>query len=263
MWLAKPVTCSIARVNTTEYFGNSACGTATGSVVLEARYILIGALLITAFVVMALTLVRLERRQSEGYEDRNWPVQLLATPLAALLPLVWLGQGGPRDIWFAGSVPSEAIAWVMLVLLAIIGFFALTARNPRRFVLGVCIFAIAAFLALYPDLSALPIPATIQGLYYSVLPTWMYGFQFSVNLQQSGHIGLFSLNTATTAGFVLFAAGIAAWVAWERRVVVGFRDAKRRLGASVYGGDAPAGEAPAGEAPAGEAADPATGDAED
>ncbi len=251
MWLAKPVACSIARVDTSEYFGNSACGTSTGSVVLEARYVLIGALLVVAFVVMALTLVRLERRQSEGHEDRNWAFQLLATPLLALVPLVWLGQAGPRDVWFTGALPSETIAWVMLPLLAIIGFFALTARNPRRFVLGVCIFAVAAFLALYPDLSALPIPASIQGLYYAALPTWMYGFQFSVNLQPSSQVGLLTVNTVLTAGFVLFAAGIAAWVAWEHRIVVGFRRATRRLGPGAYAdGDGPEEGGSAPEAPA-------------
>ena len=49
--------------------------------------------------------------------------------------------------------------------------------------LGACAVVVIAFLVLYPNLSALPMPDNIISVYNGFLPTWFYGFQFAVNLQ--------------------------------------------------------------------------------
>jgi hypothetical protein len=236
VWLLKYPLCGLARVNTADYFGNTICGTGTGDIRIEMRMLLIGLVLIGALTALALVLWRLERRQSAGEEDSSWIGQLLAPVLISGVLLWWLGQNGPRNVVFDAAAPPDLISLVMLVLGVLLAAICITARNPRRFVLGTCAVAIIAFVALYPNLSALPMPNSIVSLYNGFLPTWFYGFQFSDNLQQAAVIPLMSPMSELLALLVLVVAGFVGWAAWERRVVIGFRRAKRA--AEVAGGTA-------------------------
>ena len=242
-WLLKYPLCGLARVGTSDYFGNVACGSGTGDVRVEARMLYIGVTLVVALVVLGLLLWRLERRARAGKDDPYWVVQMIVPVVVAGGFLWWFGQNGPRDVLFQAALPSDGIALVLLPVLAILAFIALTARNPRRYVLGACSFAVVAFVALYPNLSALPLPSTIINVYEGLLPTWFYGFQFSVNLQVSNQVSPSSATGLTLALGALLVAGVAAWAAWERRIVIGYR--RSRL------------LAPDGEAPGdGEASEP-------
>jgi hypothetical protein len=222
-WLLKYPLCGLARVGTSDYFGSTACGSATGDVRIETRMLLIALVLVVALVLLALVLWRLERRQNSGLQDRMWLAQLLVPVGLAGVLLLWLGQNGSRDIILQAALPSDGIALILLPVLSVLAFVALTARNPRRFVLGACAFATAAFIALYPNLSALPLPNTIINVYEALLPTWFYGFQFSVNLQPAIRVSPIQSTSIALALVALLVAGIAGWVAWERRVVIGFR----------------------------------------
>ena len=223
VWLLKYPLCGLARVSTSDYFGNTICGSGTGDVRIEARVLLIAIVLVMALAALALVLWRLERRQGSGREDRWWIIQLLVPVGVAGALLWWLGQNGPRDLIFEAALPSDGIALVLLPVLAVLAFLALKTRNPRRFVLGVCVFGIATFVALYPNLSALPMPNSIISVYNALLPTWFYGFQFSTNLQPSTPVSPLGTWSIALAVFAMLVAGAVAWAAWERRVVIGFR----------------------------------------
>ncbi|HEX7496511.1 MAG TPA: phospholipid carrier-dependent glycosyltransferase [Candidatus Limnocylindrales bacterium] len=227
VWALKSPLCGLARVSTSDYFGNTACGTSTGDVRVDIRIFLIGAVLVGALAVLALVLLRLERRQARGEEDRAWVLQLLAPVAIAGVLLLWLGQNAPQDTLFEAALPSDLIILVLLPILAVLAAIALNAQNPRRFVLGVCSVAVVAFIALYPNLSALPMPNAIIGVYNGLLPTWLYGFQFSVNQQVSASIPLVDATSLSYTALALAVAGIAGWAAWERRVVLGYRRAGR------------------------------------
>ncbi|HJX67219.1 MAG TPA: phospholipid carrier-dependent glycosyltransferase, partial [Candidatus Limnocylindrales bacterium] len=227
VWALKSPLCGLARVSTSDYFGNTACGTSTGDVRIDIRIFLIGVVLVAALAVLALVLLRLERRQARGEEDRAWALQLLVPVAIAGVLLLWLGQNAPQDTLFEAALPSDLIILVLLPILAVLAAIALNARNPRRFVLGVCSVAVVAFVALYPNLSALPMPNAIMGIYNGLLPTWLYGFQFSVNLQQAVSIKLVDATSLSYTALALAVAGIAGWAAWERRVVLGYRRAGR------------------------------------
>jgi hypothetical protein len=229
-WLLKYPLCGLARVSTSDYWGNTICGNGTGEVRIEGRMLLIGIVLVAALVALALILWRLERRQSAGKEDPLWIVQLLVPVGIAGVLLAWFGLNGSHDTVFQAALPSDGIALVLLPVLAIMAFVALTARNPRRFVLGACAFAIITFLILYPNLSALPLPSTIINVYEALLPTWFYGFQFSVNLQVAASVKLFSTWSLVMTMVALFVAGFFAWAAWEHRIVVGYRRWRRLTG---------------------------------
>ena len=240
MWLLKPALCGLARVDTGEYFGNTVCGSGTGDVVITSRMFLIAVVVIAALVVLSAVLWRLERRQEEGIEDHNWILQLLA-PVAIGLGLVgWLSLSGPNDVLIHAALPPDLLAIFLGLLGLVMSYFALTARNPRRFVLSVCAIAAMVFVALYPDLSGLWLPSKIIGTYYAPLPTWLYGFQFSVNLQPSAVVGIGGVYAIGSAVGALFVACMAAWVAWERRVVVGWRRSRLLLGAGSAASAGPA-----------------------
>jgi hypothetical protein len=257
VWALKSPLCGLARVSTSDYFGNTACGTSTGDVRVDIRIFLIGAVLVAALAVLALLLLRLERRQARGEEDRAWALQLLVPVAIAGVLLLWLGQNAPQDTLFEAALPSDLIILVLLPILAVLAAIALNAQNPRRFVLGVCSVAVLAFIALYPNLSALPMPNAIMGVYNGLLPTWLYGFQFSVNLQQAVNIKLVDATSLSYTALALAVAGIAGWAAWERRVVLGYRRAGRPGSGAAQAADGGAGAAAPGES--GESGEAAAG----
>ena len=259
VWLLKFPLCGLARVSTTDYWGNTICGNGTGEVVIETRMLLIGLVLIAALVALAVILWRLERRQNAGLEDRFWIVYLLVPVAIAGAVLWWLGLNGPRDTIFQAALPSDGIALVLLPVLAVLAFIALTARNPRRFVLGFCGFAIIVFFVMYPNWSSLPLPNAIVNVYEALLPTWFYGFQFSVNQQVSSPVKLIGSWSLLLTLVALFVAGFFAWAAWERRVVVGFRRWQRVY---VEAGAAGAVETPGGTDGTGAAGEPGEAGAE-
>jgi hypothetical protein len=99
-------------------------------------------------------------------------------------------------------------------------------------------------------------PQAIIGIYNGLLPTWLYGFQFSVNQQVSASIPLISPTSLSYAALALTVAGIAGWAAWERRVVMGYRRAGRPgNGAAEAAASAGTASDEPGEAAAGEPRD--------
>ena len=224
LWLAKYPLCGLARVNTGEYFGNLACGQTVGDFRVEWRIFLIAVVLVAALAVLAITLIRLERRATkESQEDRRWIFQLLGPVAVAGALLLWLGQNGPRTLMFEVPLPAEFVALALLGLFMVMALVAITARDPRRFALGICAAGGIAFLVLYPNLSALPMPNNITSMYNGLLPTWLYGFQFSVNLQAASSVSLISSSSALLTLGVLCVAVVAGYVAWGRRVINGYR----------------------------------------
>jgi hypothetical protein len=222
LWLLKPELCGLARVDPTGYYQSTVCGNATGDVVITDRVFLIAAVLAASLLALALVLWRLERRRARGEEDRAWLLQLLAPVAVSALLTLLMGAIGSEDVLLRLALPADALTFFPVVIGVVTSYFAVTARNPRRFVLGLCVAAAILFVFLYPDLSALWMPATIQGIYSVLSPTWMYGFFFSTNLQVSTPVKIANWATAAAVMASLFVAAMAAWAAWERRVRLGW-----------------------------------------
>ena len=221
LWLLKEPVCGIARVQLIDTYTNSACGVTSGDLRVETRIFMIGVILVLALVVLGAVLLRLERRQNQGLEERGWILQLIVPVIVSGLLLFWVGQNGPRDLLLEVPVPSDLVVLMLLPFFAVLAFIALTAVEPRRFVLAFCSIAVVAFIALYPNLSALPMPSTIVSVYQGMLPTWLYGFEFSVNQQVSTSVHLISADSLGLAAATLAVAGMAAYLAWRQRVGYG------------------------------------------
>jgi hypothetical protein len=236
LWLAKLPLCSLARVDTSAYYQGLVCGPTTGDFRLEQRVFLIALVLVVALIALALILFRLERRSvDEIDQDRTWILQLLAPVVGAGALLLWLGQNASHDLLLEVQLPAQWVAIVLLVVMSIFAYVAITARDPRRLVLGFCAAAVVAFVLLYPNLSALPMPNSIVSAYNGFIPTWMYGFEFAVDLQPAAAVHVTSVGTLSAVIAALFVAVAIGYWAWVQRVLVGYRRHQRALAGSGSG----------------------------
>lgn len=240
MWLAKSPLCSLARVDTSDteagYWGKTACMATAGNFVVEERMFLIAVVLVVSLVFLALVLSRLERTaEDEGEVDRWWSAWLLGPVAVAGVLLIAIGQYGSRSTLFeipvsaGGGLITVLVPLLALAICAILAGMVLSARDPRRFVAAYCAAAASGFVVLYPNLSALVMPDNLVSIYNGFLPTWLYGFQFSVNQQPAGAAnaaGPSNMEGLVLAAFVAGMAAVIAYAAWTRRIVEGYR---RRL----------------------------------
>jgi len=98
LWLLKEPVCGLARVQLIDLYTNSACGSTSGDLRVETRIAMIAVVLVAALVALGAVLLRLERRQSEGREERGWILQLIVPVIiafvlvltAAIVPIVML-----------------------------------------------------------------------------------------------------------------------------------------------------------------------------
>jgi hypothetical protein len=231
LWLVTYPLCSLARVNMNDPnnpWAHDVCAPTVGGVFgdlrVETRVFLIAVVLVAALVVLGLTLIRLERRSAEENEgNRSWVLQLVAPVVIAGALLLWLGANAPRSLLFDVPLPSSLVVLLLMPFFLLLALVALTAQDPRRFVLGLCAAAVVAFVVLYPNLSALPMPNDIVSVYNGFIPTWLYGFQFSVDLQEGSPVTPITTTSEMLAVAVLLAAVLVAYAAWVRRVVTGYR----------------------------------------
>jgi hypothetical protein len=244
LWLAKQPLCGLARVDLNDPAGyrQTACGATVGDLPVDLKTVAIVAILLVALLALALVWYRLESRQSEGQdEDRWWLVELVAPVVVAGALMLWAGRALPSGSLFHLYVPPGPPALVALILMSVLALYVLSVRDPRRFVLGFCVVAVVVFIALYPNLSAMPMPGNIASIYNGFLPTWLYGFQFSVNQQESVPVKLLDQNSLMFAGVALVVAGVSAYAAWVHRVIVGYRHHQDVISDGDQGGDAGSG----------------------
>jgi outer membrane protein assembly factor BamB len=173
-----------------------------------------------------------------GPSRRTWLLARVAVAGTLLLPgALWLLRpqmcglaGVDASQYFGGTVcgtgtpdqiPPVGIVTAALLLAGILGsWFALRARNPRRLVLAICSMAALFFALDYPDLAGVWIPSSVQGIYSVLSPTWLYGFQFSTNLEAARPVQLLGLGSLGLVLVALLVAGAAAWMARKRRLVL-------------------------------------------
>jgi hypothetical protein len=223
MWLAKGPLCELARVGTDDYYKAAACGATAGDLDVKTHMLLILIILVLALVALAISLYRIEGRPVEEGQERGWMIQLMAPVVVAGILMMWVGASAPRDTLFKISLASNTVALLAMPFLTLIAALVLTMRDTRRFVLGFCVVATIVFVAFYPNVSALPMPDNIKSVYNGLLPTWLYGFEFSVNLQPAASVPLISNWTILLTVVILGVAALAAYAAWIRRVIVGYR----------------------------------------
>ncbi len=242
LWLFKTPLCAFVGVERA-YKDSPACVGNPGDFVLTTQVglvLLVGVLAAVAFAY-----------EFNHLDDRSVFVRMFGRgstlgeigrrvrfPLTGLVLIVGLlGQlavPGDRELVSVRGFATTPLALVAVVILGFLASFALTARDARRFVLGTVFAAAAAFMIVYPNIAALPLPSTVFNAYQGLLPTYLYPFQFPVNTDPppppmnlfGPDPGLFGLPPGPTLAAVLIVASlVVAYSAWSWRIAL----AERRL----------------------------------
>ena len=102
----------------------------------------------------------------------------------------------------------------------------LTARDARRFVVGLVSAAVAWFLVVYPNFSALPLPTVVANAFQGVLPTYLYPFQFPTNRTAVvKDVQLLDPIALVIAGSLVLLCIVIAYSAWVWRIAIAERRA--------------------------------------
>jgi hypothetical protein len=132
------------------------------------------------------------------------------------------------------GVPVEPIAIVIATPLAYLAFQVLGATDPRRFAAGIGVAAVGWFAVLYPNIAAVPLPATLVNAYQGILPTYLYAFQFPVSTVARGtDAPLLTPTLAILTGALAVTCLVVAYSAWVwRTTLVESTSARRPSGES-------------------------------
>ena len=219
LWILRLPLCLLAGVESVNA-GSQACNGNPGNLVVTPAAFALGAIGLVTLIVLVRLLVALGRPRSDGrgLEPRD------------LLPLVITAMAGGSALALSQFLPSaeplfsipglipEVIALVVALPLGLVALQVVTARDGRRFVAGLMAAVAAWFVILYPNISALALPAPMANAYQGLLPTYIYAFQFSVNtIDRSGAISFADPKFGLLVVFLAIACGVVAYAAWVWR----------------------------------------------
>ena len=187
LWLLRLPLCALANTQQANS-GTEVCAALSRDLTLTDLQV-VGLLLAAGGLVAAGLLVySAMQREGDGSlpAGRAQPLLLPVSFSVALLGvvIVVIGAGLPGNAVFSARVTAEEPALIALLLLGVPAYFALRATDPRRFVVGVLVAVVAWFVAFYPNIGSLPVPRALSQIHLGLLPTWNWGFQFGVNLDE-------------------------------------------------------------------------------
>jgi hypothetical protein len=182
MWVLSRPVCGFVGVLSVNP-GSQACPSVIPTFVLTSRSAGLTVVVAIGLVALILRFLEFESRD-EGGIGRD----LVATfgPLAragaaVIVALIVVSYLPETPILTLSSIPVEPIALVVGLPLVYFALQVIGARDPRRFVIGYLVAVVGWFAILYPNIAALPLPATIVNAYQGILPTYLYAFQFPVS----------------------------------------------------------------------------------
>jgi len=231
MWLFHRPLCGFVRVTAVNP-GSQACPTVIPEFVLTGRTLALGVILLLALAVIARQFWRLDRSDASYDDGGRALLPLVATAAIASVALVVVStQLADTPLFQSRGIAVEPIAILVLIPLVALAIVVATARDGRRFVVGLLMAIVATFVVFYPNLSALPLPSAIANAYQGLLPTYVYPFQFPVNTVERTGNGppLLALAPALLLAALTFTCVVVAYSAWVWRVTL----AERRVAESL------------------------------
>ncbi len=203
--------------------GSQACPALIPTFVVTARS---GALTLVVAVGLIVILLRfLEFDGRGGRIGRGADIgafgSLLGAGLAVVAALVVAALLPETPVLTMATVPVEPIAVVVALPLAYLGFRVLAATDPRRFTVGLVVAAVSWFVVLYPNIAAVPLPATVVNAYQGILPTYLYAFQFPVSTVPRGaETPLFTPTLAILTAALVVTCLVIAYSTWVWRLTL-------------------------------------------
>ncbi len=241
LWLFDRPFCGLVGVDRVVP-NSAACPPVIPEFVLTAQTLALGFVVLISIVIFLRLLVTLNPT-SPDESPLSQLVPLGITAAAALIGLFLVRLVPATPLLTLSTIPVEPVVVVVAVLpLSLLALFVATARDARRFVVGIVTAAIAWFLVVYPNISALPLPSVIANAYQGILPTYLYAFQFPSNRTEvvTG-VKLIDPVAAILAVALTLLCIVLAYSAWVWRIALAERAAED---AEVATGLAPDGPAP-------------------
>jgi hypothetical protein len=242
LWLFDRPLCGFVGVERANP-GSQACPPLIPQFVLTAQTLGLAVVLCIAVIVFLRQLSQLDRAEpGEGPVRQLAP--LGATAIGALVGLFIVGRMGVDPVLTLDRIPVEPVAIILGLPLFLLAVYVATSRDALRFVVGAITAIVGWFIVVYPNISALPLPAAIASAYQGILPTYLYAFQFPVNTVARPAVKLFDPTTAVLGGAVFLFCVVVAYTAWAWRLAW----AERRA-ADGLAGVGPEGLAPGSPGP--------------
>ena len=176
---------------------------------------------IVAFIYLLVTL-------NPARDDlRSALLKLAGIAVAAVVGIiVTLVVVPPIAIINMSAFPAEPLVLILSLPLLALAIFVATSRDARRFVVGLVTAAVAWFLVVYPNVSALPLPTVVANAFQGVLPTYPYPFQFPTNRNEVvKDVSLLDPVALVLAGALVLLCIVLAYSAWVWRLAIAEREA--------------------------------------
>ena len=219
LWVVRLPLCVLAGVESVNP-GSQACNGNPGNLVVTPAAFALAAVGLVTVIVLIRLLMALGRPRADGrgLEPRDLlPLVITAIAGGAALAVSRLLPSTDPLFSIPGLIP-EVIALLVAIPLGLVALQVVTARDGRRFVAGLIAAVAGWFVILYPNISALPLPAPMVNAYQGLLPTYIYAFQFSVNtVDRSGAISFADPKFALLVVFLAIACCVVAYSAWVWR----------------------------------------------
>ena len=241
MWLLDRPLCAVVGVERVNP-GSQACPAVIPEFVLTVRTLALAIVIgiglffiIRRFLAFESTDGREIGRDEMGAAYRS----LFWTGLGVAVALVVVSLLPDTAILTLTNIPVEPIALVVGIPLGYLALQVMASRDARRFVVGFGVAVVAWFVILYPNISALPLPAAVVAAYQGILPTYLYAFQFPVStVTRNVDTPLFTPTLAVLLLALTVTCLVVAYSTWAWRLTMAERlAAPGAPGASGSSGD--------------------------
>jgi predicted membrane-bound dolichyl-phosphate-mannose-protein mannosyltransferase len=224
LWLLDRPLCAFVGVDSVNP-GSQACPAVIPQFVLTARTAGLAVAIGIGLVIMMLRFVAFDRADGDEGEGGDMTTafrSLLLTGVALVFVLIIVSLLPDTAILTLTNVPVEPIALLALIPLGYLGLQIFASRDARRFVVGLAVAVVGWFAILYPNISALPLPAAVVNAYQGILPTYLYAFQFPVTpaSARNEHIQILTRDFVILLVALTATCLVVAYSAWVWRLTL-------------------------------------------
>jgi hypothetical protein len=181
LWLFSRPLCGfvgVERVNP----GSQACPAVIPDLVLTLRSAGLLGVVVLGVVLIGRGVLAMERDTGRNGSQAAFELRpLLVAGGAVAIGLLVAALLPDTALLTLQGIPVEPIALVVALPLLYLAAQVLSARDARRYVIGLVTAAVGWFVVFYPNIAALPLPSTLVNAYQGLLPTYLYAFQFPVS----------------------------------------------------------------------------------
>ena len=222
MWLLHRPLCAFVGVESVNK-GSQACPAVIPEFVLTQQAAALAIVMVVGLFVIVRGFLAF---QAEDIRDDGSAfatpalLRLIGAGAVFVVLLIVIGALVPDTAIFTrNNIPVEPIALVVAIPLGYLALQVIASRDARRFVVGMGVAVVGWFAILYPNISALPLPAAVVAAYQGILPTYLYAFQFPVStVTRSTATPILTRDLAILLATLTATCLVVAYSAWAWRL---------------------------------------------